>query len=94
MNSSLPYIDLSQILQNFTITNTSRWTISQKCDRFAIDNMIFFRNGNDSNFRPVLLNQTLFNPSSYNQNLTWALSGNAVWKFDPLTNTFLKELQI
>lgn len=94
-NNSLPHhIDLTPILQNFTITNTSRWTVSQKCDRFAVDNVIFFRNGNDSNFRPILLNQTVFNPSSYNQNLTWALFDNAVWRLDPLTNAFLKELQI
>jgi hypothetical protein len=90
MNASLPFINLSPMLQNLTITNTSRWTISQRCDRFAVDNAIFFRNGNDSNFRPVLLNQTLFTPSSYNQNLTWALADNAVWRFDPLTGSFSK----
>jgi hypothetical protein len=59
-----------------------------------VDNAIFFRNGNDSHFRPILQNQTLFNPSSYNQNLTWAIADNAVWKFDPLASTFTKEHQL
>ncbi len=63
-NASLAYENVTPLLATITITNTSRWAISDRCDRFAVDGKIFFRTPNQTRFSPIANNASTFMPSS------------------------------
>jgi hypothetical protein len=42
-NGPFVFENITPLLANFSINGSSRWSISDKCDRFAVDNRLFFR---------------------------------------------------
>lgn len=88
-NSTVSFLtqDVTQLLfnSNATPTGSSAWMVSNACDRFAVDNKIFYRTINQSTFAPLVLSQA---PSSIDQNITAAVIGNSLWLLNFQTNTF------
>jgi hypothetical protein len=89
-NSLGPYQleDITPLVANMSVGNTTQWGLSGTCDRFSADTNIFFRTPNQTHFRPILNNSVLLNASAINGNLDTAIVGNSVWFYNPQTNNF------
>lgn len=84
------YHDLTPLVANMSINNQSQWRVSEQCDRLSINNRIFVRLPNQPRFVPVNNNMTLFTPSSLDIDLTAAVVGNSIWRFNPNTSNFVR----
>jgi hypothetical protein len=78
------------LLANLSITNTSRWTISDRCDRFAVDGKIFFRPPGQPRYSPIPNNASTFMPSALDSQLTAIVANNSIWLLNPNTSTFFR----
>jgi hypothetical protein len=91
-NSSSPFVyeDVTPLIANLSVTNHSRWTVSQRCDRFGVDGKVFFRTQNSSHFMPVPNNVTVFSPSAMDRDLSAAIVNSSIWLLNPNTSTYWK----
>lgn len=91
-NGPFLFEDITPLVANLSVTNQSRWTVSEKCDRFAVNGNVFFRGPNQTRFAPGT-NNASFNPSAIDQEASAALVGNSIWLLNPDTNSFFKAFE-
>jgi hypothetical protein len=89
-NGPYAFENVTPLLSNFTINSSSKWTISQNCDRFAVDNQVFFRTPGQPHFNPIRNNISDFAPSSLDRELTAAVVNNSVWLLNTNTSSFMR----
>ena len=96
-NGPLVFEDITPLIANFSVNSSSKWSISDQCDRFAVDSHVFFRMPG-SHFNPIpnnipnnmTNNMTNFMPSSLDTQLTAAVINNSIWLLNNNTNTFMR----
>jgi hypothetical protein len=89
-NGPFAFENVTPLLSNFTINSSSKWTISQNCDRFAVDNHVFFRTPGQPRFNPIRNNISDFAPSSLDRELTAAVVNSSVWLLNTDTSSFMR----
>lgn len=94
-NSSAPFViqDINPLMANITLTNTTKWGLSDRCERFSVDNKVFFRAPNQSNYQPITNNMSAFNPTAFSRNLDAALAGNSIWLLSANGNSFTRAFE-
>lgn len=87
-NSSAPFVvqDITSLLAGITITATTKWGLSDRCDRFSVDNMVFFRAPNQAAYQAM----PSFSPSALNRNLDAAVVGNSIWLLSSSGSSFVQ----
>jgi hypothetical protein len=86
------FADITSSVSNFTITATSKWSISQFCDRFSLDkNILSLTSTSPVAFSPITNSVQSFSWSSIDRNLTTVLFGTEVWTYNVQQNNFLKK---
>lgn len=95
-NTSAPFAvqDITALLANITLTNTTKWGLSDKCDRFSVNNMVFFRAPNQSNFQPIANNMSTFNASAISRNIDAAIVGSSIWLLNANGSSFVSAFNI
>lgn len=90
-NISFTLQDITQKLMEFNVTSTvnSTWTISNMCDRFAVDSQLFSNTLNQSTYMPIPFAQP---PTSFDPNLAVAIIGGDIWTLNPINNSFVLAL--
>jgi hypothetical protein len=89
-NGPYAFENVTQLLASFTINSSSKWIISERCDRFAVDNHVFFRVQGQPRFSPIRNNISDFTPSSLDRELTAAVVNNSVWLLNTNTSSFMR----
>lgn len=85
------FADLTSVVSSLGVNSTSVWRVSQNCDRFSVDKHIFSSSqANQTLFQPITNNLTAFVWTSIDNNLTTAVVGSAVWRYNAGQNNFVQ----
>jgi hypothetical protein len=76
--------------QNVTVSGATKWRISENCDRFSADSVIFSQSpNNQSVYRPVMNDFAVLTWTAADGNLTNLVKGNELWRLSP-NNTYTR----
>jgi hypothetical protein len=83
--------DLGFLMNGSPLINiTSYWQLSDNCDRFAVNNNVYYRGPNTTHYSLISnnSNNSTFAPIALDRSITTAIVGTTVWVLNPATNSF------